>query len=113
LDHVKSGADKFYLLIAAVIMPDHVHVLIQPLDTFDLSRICKGMKGVSARLVNQSRRVNGYLWQDESWDRIMRNQDELDEKLQYMLDNPVRKGLISDGWLYPWWYYNEGWKGNE
>jgi hypothetical protein len=31
----------------------------------------------------------------------------LDEKLQYMLDNPVRAGLVTDGWDYDAWYVNQ------
>jgi len=110
LDHVKSGADRFYTLIAATVMPDHVHVLLTPRAGWELSRIMKGMKGVSAHLLNQHRREAGRVWQDESWDRIVRDQKELDEKLEYMLDNPVKKELVSDPWQYDGWYYNEVWQ---
>ena len=107
LSHLKSGDKVYYDLIAAVVMPDHAHALLRPRKGMELSRIMKGIKGVSARLVNQARRCHGPLWQDESWDRIVRDPDELDEKLQYMLDNPVRKGLVSDGWDYDGWYVNQ------
>jgi hypothetical protein len=68
------------------------------------------MKGVSARLVNESRGKYGSLWQDESWDRIVRDQAEFDEKLQYMLNNPVKRGLVEDPWTYDGWYYNAEWE---
>jgi thiamine-phosphate pyrophosphorylase len=110
LDHAKHGAGKFYALAAAVVMPDHVHLMLQPRQAFDLSRVLKGMKGVSARLVNDSRGEHGNLWQDESWDRIMRDQAEFDEKLQYMLNNPVKRGLVEDPWAYDGWYYNAEWE---
>jgi thiamine-phosphate diphosphorylase len=110
LDHVKSGASCYYTLVAATIMPDHVHVLLTPRSGTDLSRILKGVKGVSARLLNQSRGTHGRVWQDESWDRIMRDQNELDEKLEYMLLNPVKKGLVEDPWEYDGWYYNDKWE---
>jgi len=53
LDHVKSGHARFYELAAAVVMPDHVHLILKPHDGFTVSRIMKGIKGVSARLLNQ------------------------------------------------------------
>lgn len=110
LDHAKHGAGKFYALAAVVVMPDHVHLLLQPRRAFDLSRVLKGMKGVSARLVNDSRGEHGNLWQDESCDRIMRDQAEFDEKLDYMLNNPVKRGLVEDPWAYDGWYYNAEWE---
>ena len=39
LDHVKSGHEKFYCLYAVVVMPDHVHLLLQPNDDMSLSRV--------------------------------------------------------------------------
>jgi thiamine-phosphate pyrophosphorylase len=110
LDHAKHGAGKFYALAAAMVMPDHIHLLLQPRRAFELSRVLKGMKGVSAKLVNESRGNNGSLWQDESWDRIVRDQAEFDEKLQYMLNNPVKRGLVADPWTYDGWYYNADWE---
>jgi len=110
LDHSKSGAANYYTLIATTVMPDHVHLLLTPNPLMDLPRILKGIKGVSARLLNQHRGTRGQVWQDQCWDRIMRDQDELNEKLEYMLLNPVKKGLVDDPWSYDGWYYNEAWE---
>lgn len=105
LQHLKAGHLKYYRLVAAVVMPDHVHVLLEPHKGVEMARIMKGTKGVTARLLNVARNATGQVWQDESWDRIMRDQDELDENLGYMLANPVRKGLVTDGWAWDGWYY--------
>lgn len=94
LNHIKSGDLQFYRLAAAVIMPDHVHLLLRPQADYSLSRVMKGIKGVSARLINQHRQQTGNVWQDESWDRIMRDQAEFEEKLNYMANNPVKAGLV-------------------
>jgi putative transposase len=102
--HIRSGDGRFYRLLAVVVMPDHVHILLEPLTGYDLSRISKGIKGVSAKLINDLRGSRGSVWQDESWDRIMRDDAELQEKLGYMLNNPVKRELVSDGWDWPWWY---------
>ena len=101
LNHVRAGDGKFYDLLAGVVMPDHGHVLLHPLDGFDLPRITKGIKGVSARLVNFARQTPGPLWQDESFDRIIRDGIELAEKLTYMANNPVKAELVDDPFDYP------------
>jgi REP element-mobilizing transposase RayT len=106
LEHVCSGGGKFYDLAAAMVMPDHTHLILKPRDEYVLSRIMKGIKGVSAHRVNSLRRAKGSLWQDESWDRILRSLEEFEEKLQYMIDNPVKKGLAKSGEEYDGWYFN-------
>lgn len=110
LDHVRSGHGLHYTLLAATIMPDHVHLLLRPKPGVELPCIMKGIKGVTARLINASRHTTGSIWQAESFDRIVRNQAELDEKLQYMLNNPAKRNLVSDPWDYPWWFL---WRGVE
>ena len=106
LDHVRSGHGRFYDLAAAMVMPDHAHLILKPRYGFDLSRIMKGIKGVSARRVNTLRKTTGSVWQDESWDRILRDAVEFEEKLQYMIDNPVKAGLAAEGEAYDGWYFN-------
>jgi REP element-mobilizing transposase RayT len=104
-DHVVAGDGRFYDLVAVMVMPDHVHAALTPLDSYDLSRITKGIKGATARLLNERRNTAGAVWQDESWDRIIRDHDELLRELDYMFENPLRKGLIEDpsNWV-GWWY---------
>jgi REP element-mobilizing transposase RayT len=87
-------------------MPDHVHILIRPKEGYTLSRVMKGIKGVSAHKVNVHRNTNGTIWQDESYDRIIRNNDEFDQKLNYMYNNPIKKGLSDEPSEYVGWYIN-------
>jgi putative transposase len=106
LDHVRSGHGRFYDLAAVSVMPDHVHIILKPQDRFTPSRIMKGIKGVSARLLNLHRNSTGHVWQEESWDRVIRDVAEFDEKVQYMHDNPVKAGLVADGDAYDGWFFN-------
>jgi putative transposase len=94
---------------AAVIMPDHVHVLAQPLllpddRSFNLSEIIRSVKTFSARTINARRGATGPLWQDERYDRIIRNEAEFLEKWQYLRNNPVARGLAATQEGYPWLY---------
>ena len=108
LKHIINGNEKFYTLISAIVMPDHIHMLLTPMGGYSLSRIMKGIKGVSARRLNLKRGTSGSIWQEESFDRIIRNQNELDEKLSYMLNNPAKRGLTESPWDYHGWYFNDG-----
>jgi thiamine-phosphate pyrophosphorylase len=101
LSHLKSGDGKYYRLTSAVVMPDHAHALLEPVGTYTLDRIMKGIKGVSAKIVNDMRASTGSLWQDESFDRIIRDQAEFDEKLNYIVNNAAKKDLVADPWEYP------------
>jgi len=94
-------------LLAAVVMPDHVHVLAQPLPkpgggVFDLAEIIHSVKRHSARGINQLRGTQGPLWQDERFDRIVRDETEFLEKWQYIRNNPVKAGLAGQPEDYPW-----------
>ena len=108
MNHIKAGDDKFYDLFAVVVMPDHVHLLIKPRKGYHLSRVMKGIKGVSSHTINSGRGRKGTLWQDESYDRIVRDGDEFDRELNYMYENPVKKGLSEDISGYVGWYVNVG-----
>jgi REP element-mobilizing transposase RayT len=100
LNHINAGHRKFYELFAAVVMPDHGHSLLKPNEGYDLQRIWKGLKGASARRVNELRKASGSVWQEESFDRIVRDAAEFDEKLIYIINNPVRAELVKDPWEY-------------
>jgi REP element-mobilizing transposase RayT len=105
-DHLIEGDGKFYSMDIAIVMPDHCHLLIRPKPAYDLSRVMKGIKGVSAKLINQSRGTNGSIWQDESHDRIMRDEEEALEKARYILENPVRAGLVQRASDYSFYHMN-------
>ena len=108
LEHIKQGDPAFYTLFAATVMPDHVHVVLQPNDGVSLPRITKGMKGVSARLVNERRGLRGTLWRDESYDRIIRDEKEMEKTIEYIFNNAPTHGLCEDGWEYPGFHLKEG-----
>lgn len=106
---------KQYCLHAAVVMPDHVHLLISPLEShpgeyYQLAEIMRGIKGASARRVNERAKTTGSIWQDETFDRIIRDESEFFEKLQYIMANPRTAG-IETGVAYPWCVYEKdpGW----
>ena len=96
---VRTSLMKFdevrYDMDAFVIMPNHVHLLWQICPGFDLSKELKGLKGASARACNLALGLNGTFWMDESYDRVVRDWDELSAFRQYITNNPVKAGLQS------------------
>ncbi|AWI09208.1 transposase [Ereboglobus luteus] len=94
-------AGERFLLHAAVIMPTHVHALMQPLQHHTITALLKGIKGASARLANQLLGATGSFWHDESYDHIVRSNEQLAYYFRYVADNPRKAGLSSDEyWLY-------------
>jgi REP element-mobilizing transposase RayT len=98
-----------WTVYAAVVMPDHVHALCQPLvkkedGIYDLGEILHSVKSFSAHKITQQRGTKGPVWQDERFDRIIRDEMEFNEKWQYIRTNPVKKGLSENPEDYPWLY---------
>lgn len=106
LRHILSDDGVTYDLIGIVVMPDHVHCVFKPREKNSLPEIMKRMKGVSAWKINQMRGISGStVWQDESFDRIIRNEQELHDTLAYMLNNPQKAGLVEQDSDYPHLYF--------
>jgi len=107
LQHCLRDHGTKLLVHAAVVMPDHVHLVYTPLQdseghTFSLEEIHNGIKGASAHSVNKALATRGHLWQDESFDHILRSHESARSKAEYICQNPVRKGLVADPDDYPW-----------
>jgi REP element-mobilizing transposase RayT len=89
-----------YLLHAYVVMPNHVHVLLEP--RIPLARITGSIKGVSARDANATLgRVRMPFWQDESFDHWLRNGAEFQHIRHYIEQNPVTAGLVASPQEWP------------
>lgn len=79
-----------YALDAFVVMPNHVHALLCPRGDNDLSAITKAWKRASAHHVNQLLNRRGGLWQQESWDHLVRGPEHLERYRRYIAANPNR-----------------------
>jgi putative transposase len=102
LEAIRYWDNIKWTVYTAVVLPDHVHILAQPLQKteggwFDLAEILHSIKRFSARKINQARGNKGSLWQDERYDRIVRDEAEFLEKWEYIRNNPLKSGLA----IYP------------
>ena len=81
-----------YRLHAYAVMPNHVHVLATPHVT--VSKVMQSLKRYTAVEANRIlSRVGEPFWQPESYDRLVRNDDEFVRISRYVELNPVRAGL--------------------
>ena len=107
LETLRYDHGKRYELVAAVVMPDHMHLVLHPLaiaegQWHELGQILKLIKGVSARRINVSEGTTGSVWHSESYDRIIRDDDEFRRFVDYVVTNPVRRELVNQPEEYPY-----------
>jgi REP element-mobilizing transposase RayT len=106
VDTCVAGSGLKFDLNGLVVVPDHVHLAIVPTcrlqGSVPLAEIMQAIKGASAHRINRPLNRRGKVWQEESLDRALRKEEQITEKLYYMLENPVRAGLVRSLLDYPW-----------
>jgi REP element-mobilizing transposase RayT/NAD-dependent dihydropyrimidine dehydrogenase PreA subunit len=102
-----------YELYAACVMPDHVHLLLEPQIQnndargkpvfYAVSDILQTLKSVSSHRINKAADVKGQrVWENESFDRVIRSERDLEEKFHYICRNPWDSGLAKPDEDYAW-----------
>ena len=87
-----------YELASFVVMPNHVHVLFCPRGGHVIADILHSWKRFTAREINKRMGVGGKLWQEEYWDRLIRNERHYFKCADYIRRNPEKAGL-KDGYI--------------
>ena len=114
LESILHWKNQRYELYAACVMPDHVHLLIEPMIQradnsgpvfFSLSKILHSIKSFTATRINKIEKANRAVWETESFDRLIRSESDLQEKFLYITRNPWNAGVAKRGEDYPWVWY--------
>lgn len=94
------GDGDRYRLLAWVVMPNHVHVLIQP--EVPLPGIVQSWKSFTAKTINRVLGLRGRFWQPDYYDRFIREDGHLHTVITYIEGNPVNAGLCcsAEEWLF-------------
>jgi REP element-mobilizing transposase RayT len=92
-------ANRGVVVYALCLMPDHLHLLARPGRS--LGDVIRMLKTYTTRQVKELGRP-GKLWQDDYYDHIVRKHEDAAGIAQYILQNPVRKGLVDSAEGYPW-----------
>lgn len=114
--------DNVFNVAAYCIMPNHVHMLFEPMpcdvsrltestnekksrdgvSTYNVTKIMESLKKYTALRANKFLQRSGSFWQHESYDHVIRDDDELENALWYILFNPVKAGLVDDWTKWKW-----------
>jgi REP-associated tyrosine transposase len=89
--------------LAYVVMPDHLHWLLQLQSGSNLSEVVWAVKGRSSFAINRARGVKGCVWQPKFHDRALRSDESLGAAARYVVCNPIRAGLVSRLHDYSLW----------
>lgn len=97
--------EQEYRLHAWVIMPNHVHLLLDIFPDSDLSGIVNSWKSISARRINVLLGTREEVWQPDYLDCIIRNGVHYERAVSYIYENPVNASLIdcSENWRWSSW----------
>src|SRR4051812_32260949 len=116
LEHCMHDHKVKMTIHVVVVMPDHVHMIFTPwksaqpraavphkqADSFSFEEMLGAIKGASAHSINRLLQRSGRVWQDESFDHVLRSEENLLQKIEYICQNPVRKYLVVRAEEYPW-----------
>lgn len=111
LRHCLYDHGKRIDLSAAVVMSNHVHLLFWALRDqagwpFPLVDIMQSLKGSSAHTLNKLLHRAGPVWDEESFDHVLRSDESWQQKREYIRQNPVRAGLVTSPETYRWLWLN-------
>jgi RecG-like helicase/REP element-mobilizing transposase RayT len=123
LDALRHFHNQRYELFAACVMPDHVHLLIQPWPKgeddranvvfWSLSELLRSVKSFSAHQINQLEKTTGGVWERERVDRYIRSDRDLEEKFLNIMRNPWDSQVARQGEDYQWLWTQEDELGKE
>jgi putative transposase len=91
-----------YRLLAWCLMPNHVHVVAEPIAGHSLGAVLRSWKSFTARRANEKLGRSGPFWRADYFDRYMRDEHHLSRTIDYVEQNPVEAGLAADPSDWPW-----------
>ena len=98
MNSLRFNDGKLYELHLAMIMPNHIHMIIKPLTDSNkpvsLAKIMKDHKSYTANEANKILQRNGQFWHHENYDHYIRSDEEYYRIKEYILNNPVKAELV-------------------
>lgn len=89
--------------LAWVIMPDHLHWLMQLTEQEPLAQVMKRLKGRTTQQINRYLQRTGPIWQKGYHDQAIRKEEDIKPIARYIVANPLRAKLVNKLGDYPLW----------
>jgi REP element-mobilizing transposase RayT len=101
-DALRHFDGRRYKLLAWVIMPNHVHVMVEQMAGYPLGDVIHAWKSFTAKEANKQLGASGSFWEPDYFDRFIRDQAHFDIAVHYIHENPVKAGLVAsaEGWQW-------------
>jgi REP element-mobilizing transposase RayT len=99
-DALRFWNGKLYRLVAWCVLPNHVHVVCRLLPGAELAKVLQSWKSYTARRANAILGRKGTFWQREYYDRLIRDEEEFERAVRYVVSNPERAGLKDRKWVW-------------
>ena len=90
---------KRYHILAWCVMPNHAHAVLKLAPGEKLDKVLHSWKSFTSHEINKHNGTNGSIWQKESYDHLIRDGDDLRNQVGYVLDNPIKAGLVDWKWV--------------
>ena len=100
---LRSDKEDGSRTLAFVVMPDHLHWLMELIAHTSVESLVGRIKGRSASRINRVRRRSGPVWQAGFHDHALRTDESIVTVGEYVIHNPVRAGLVMSVDEYPLW----------
>lgn len=103
--------EERYAIFAGVIMPDHVHLLIQPWlkdreEFWTIGNILHSIKGFSAKQIPKVMPHIGKVWQNGCYEKLILSDRQFQSTVEYIYQNPIAAKIITPPETYPYFWNN-------
>ena len=89
-----------YVMRSFVVMPNHAHMLAQFPTEGGMKAQCESWKRFTATKINRELQRQGYFWQGESFDHLVRSEEQYFHLVEYIANNPRKAGLSAGEYRY-------------
>jgi putative transposase len=107
-----AGNGRKFRQYAVVVIPDHVHLMLalkyDANGPVGIAEIMHAINGASAHRTNKALGPKGKVWEEVSFERALRREESIGDKVDYILGNPVGAGLAKNPLTYRWLWKETG-----